>query len=64
MMEGGRVPAIARMVIGESRNFPDLARIWHNDVVASVIGMVAGIIARPQAPAKWHPAIRASMPFR
>ena len=22
MMEGGRVPAIARMVIGESRNFP------------------------------------------
>ena len=48
MMEGGRVPAIARMVIGESRNFPDLARIWHDDVVASVIGMVTGIIARAQ----------------
>src|SRR5215469_14266907 len=27
MMKGGRMPAIARMVIGESRNFPDLARI-------------------------------------
>jgi transcriptional repressor AefR-like protein len=49
MMEGGRVPAIARMVIGESRNFPDLARIWHDDVVASVIGMLTGIIARAQA---------------
>ena len=49
IMKGGRVPAIARMVIGESRNFPDLARIWHDDVVASVIGMVAGIIARAQA---------------
>jgi AcrR family transcriptional regulator len=49
MMKGGRVPAIARMVIGESRNFPDLARIWHDDVVASVIGMVTGIIARAQA---------------
>jgi AcrR family transcriptional regulator len=49
MMKGGRVPAIARMVIGEARNFPDLARIWHDDVVASVIGMVAGIIARAQA---------------
>jgi hypothetical protein len=29
MMKGGRVPAIARMVIGESRNFPDLARADH-----------------------------------
>ena len=49
MMKGGRVPAIARMVIGESRNFPDLARIWHDDVVTSVIGTVTGIIARAQA---------------
>ena len=49
MMKRGRVPAIARMVIGESRNFPDLARIWHDDVVTSVIGMVTGIIARAQA---------------
>ena len=48
MMKGGQVPAIARMVIGESRNFPDLARIWHDDVVASVIGIVTGIIARAQ----------------
>jgi len=49
MMKGGRVPAIARMVIGESRNFPDLARIWHDDVVARVIGIVTGMIARAQA---------------
>src|SRR6516164_9388259 len=49
MMKGGRVPAIARMVIGESRNFPDLARIWHDDVVVSVIGIVAGMIGRAQA---------------
>src|SRR5215831_10899871 len=49
MMMGGRGPATARMVIGESRNFPDLARIWHDDVVTSVIGIVTGIIARAQA---------------
>ena len=49
MMKGRRVPAIARMVIGESRNFPDLARIWHDDVVASVIRIVTGMIARAQA---------------
>jgi AcrR family transcriptional regulator len=49
MMKGGRVPAIARMVIGESRNFPDLACIWHDDVVASVTGIVTGMVARAQA---------------
>ena len=48
LMKGGRVPAIARMVIGESRNFPDLARIWHDDVVTSIIGIITGIIARAQ----------------
>ena len=49
MMAGGRVPTIARMVIGESRNFPDLARIWHDNVVDSVIGILTAIIARSQA---------------
>jgi AcrR family transcriptional regulator len=49
MMEGGRVPTIARMVIGESRNFPDLARIWYDDVVASVVGIITAIVARAQA---------------
>jgi AcrR family transcriptional regulator len=49
IMKSGPVPAIARIVIGESRNFPDLARIWHDDVVTSVLGIVTGIIARAQA---------------
>jgi AcrR family transcriptional regulator len=45
----GRVPAVVRMVIGESRAFPQLARIWHDDVVAPVIGALSGVIARAQA---------------
>ena len=49
MMSGGQLPAMARMVIGESHKFPDLARIWHDDVVARVIRMVSGIIARAQS---------------
>jgi AcrR family transcriptional regulator len=49
MMSRGRLPTMARMVIGESRKFPDLARIWHDDVVARVIRMVSGIITRAQA---------------
>ena len=35
MMGSSRIPAVARMVIGE-RDFPDLARIWHDDVVAEL----------------------------
>lgn len=38
----------ARMVIGEARNFPDLARVWHDEVVSPVIDGVARLIARAQ----------------
>lgn len=49
LLTNSRVPAIAKMVIGESRNFPDLARIWHDDVVAQIVAVLAGVIARRQA---------------
>ena len=42
------IAGVARMVIGESRNFPDLARIWHDEVVSPVIDTVARAIARAQ----------------
>jgi AcrR family transcriptional regulator len=45
----GRVAGVARMVIGESRNFPDLARIWRDEVVAPALGAVAAVIGRAQA---------------
>ena len=48
-MNDGRVPALARMVIGESRTFPDLARIWHDNVVSRVLALLAGLIADAQA---------------
>jgi AcrR family transcriptional regulator len=38
-----------RMVIGESRAFPDIARIWRDEVVAPVIDTVSDVIARAQA---------------
>ncbi|WP_458097981.1 TetR/AcrR family transcriptional regulator [Roseomonas sp. WA12] len=43
-----RLPAIARMVISESRSFPDLARIWHDDVASKALALLSGIIARGQ----------------
>ena len=44
-----RLPAVVKMVIGESGNFPDLARIWHDDVVAVTLKALSGMIARAQA---------------
>lgn len=46
-----RVPvgAVAKMVIGESRNFPELAKVWHDHVASKAIGMIAELIAQAQA---------------
>jgi AcrR family transcriptional regulator len=40
---------VAKMVIGEARNFPELARVWHDDLLAQVIGALAEAIAAAQA---------------
>lgn len=46
-----RVPvgAVAKMVVGESRNFPELAKVWHDDVASHALAMLAGLIERAQA---------------
>jgi len=44
-----RVGAVAKMVIGESRNFPELAKVWHDDVVSKALGMISGLVERAQA---------------
>lgn len=44
-----RVGAVAKMVIGESRNFPELAKVWHDEVVCKALGMIGDLIARAQA---------------
>ena len=30
--------AVVKMVVGEAGNFPELARVWHDDVVAAGLG--------------------------
>jgi len=44
-----RVGAVAKMVIGESRNFPELAKVWHDEVVSKALGMISGLVERAQA---------------
>lgn len=44
-----RLPAVAKMIIGESRNFPQLARVWHDQIVSGAAGLVSDLIAEAQA---------------
>jgi AcrR family transcriptional regulator len=46
-----RVPvgAVAKMVIGESRNFPELAKVYYDLVVSQAIALLSGLIERAQA---------------
>lgn len=44
-----RVPAIARMIVVEGQSFPDVARIWHDQVANEMLTLLTGLIARAQA---------------
>lgn len=46
-----RVPvgAVAKMVISESRNFPELAKVWHDEVVFRGLGTLTALIEMAQA---------------
>jgi AcrR family transcriptional regulator len=46
-----RVPigAVAKIVIGESRNFPELAKVYYDHVVSQAIGLISGVLEKAQA---------------
>ena len=52
---GGRIPSVIKMVIGESRNFPDLAKAWYETVVSPALGLISGLIAKAQARGEVRP---------
>jgi len=43
------VGGLAKMVIAEAGNFPELARVWHDDLVAHALGALTQAIAAAQA---------------
>ena len=53
--DNSTLPAVARMVIAESRTFPDLARTWHDQVVSQAVGVIAELIAKAQARGEIRP---------
>jgi AcrR family transcriptional regulator len=50
-----RMGAVAKMVIGESGNFPELARVWYDNVISRGIGMISLLIARAQEAGEVRP---------
>ena len=46
---GSKMGAVAKLVIGESRNFPELARVWHDEVVSRALTALSGAVAAAQA---------------
>lgn len=52
-----RVPigSVAKMVISESRNFPELAKVWHDEVVSRGLGTITALIEMAQARGEVRP---------
>lgn len=48
LIESLPVGGIIKMVIGEARNFPELARVWHDELVAHALGALTDAIRAAQ----------------
>ena len=47
--------AVAKMVIGESRNFPELAKVWDDQVASPALTIMSGLIERAQEKGEVRP---------
>ncbi len=45
-LASGDLSFVPRLIIGESGNFPDIARAWHDRAVTRALGIIEAIIAR------------------
>ena len=43
-----QVGKVIKMVIGESGNFPELARFWHDELIARALGVLSRLVERAQ----------------
>lgn len=48
LVETSRLGAVAKLVIGESRNFPELARVWHDEVVSRALAALTKALEMAQ----------------
>ena len=45
----GRLGPVVKMVVGDTGNFPELAKVWHEDVVSRMLNAIGGAVAAAQA---------------
>ncbi|HWE98954.1 MAG TPA: TetR/AcrR family transcriptional regulator [Caulobacteraceae bacterium] len=43
------VAGVVRLIIAEAKSFPDLAQVWHDEVVARALAIITLVIERAQA---------------
>jgi len=48
VIETTPIGGVLKMVVGEARNFPEIARVWHDELVSQALGALAGAIAAAQ----------------
>lgn len=48
VVEATPVGGVLKMVVGEARNFPEIARVWHDELVSQAIGAMAAAIESAQ----------------
>jgi len=49
IVETTQLGGVVKMVIGEAGNFPQLARVWHDELIAHALGAMAAAIEAAQA---------------
>lgn len=47
--------SVIKMVVGESRNFPELARYWHDEVISAALGTLTRLVEKAQAKGELKP---------
>ena len=55
VVETSPLGGVVKMVIGEARNFPELARVWHEAVITPSLGALTAAIAAAQARGEVRP---------
>lgn len=49
VIETTPIGGVLKMVVGEARNFPEIARVWHDELVSQALGAITAAIAAAQA---------------
>lgn len=55
VVEATPLGGVLKMVVGEARNFPEIARVWHDELVSQAIGAMTTAIVNAQARGEVRP---------